>query len=189
MASSSQPPKKKGKNTTLLSYFSRGRESTNVQEESNIQAQSQPSSSPIQNQEPLSDVEVERDPGKRKKVNDWPLELRDEVRRKYLSLGAYQPKQVYFRPRQYHDKSRKFQVHWYKEFNWLEYSPTTHKAYCFPCFLFGENEKSTSALLHDGFDSWKRVHQGKKFTSRATRWRMGEANSRGLMSHQLDCFS
>ncbi|CAN1815690.1 Zinc finger MYM-type protein 1 [Linum perenne] len=172
MASSSQPPKKKGKNSTLFSYFSKGRECTNVQEESNIQSQNQPSSSPIQNQastpiliqnqEPLCDVEVERDPGKRKKVNDWPLELRDEVRRKYLSLGAYQPKQVYFRPRQYHDNSRKFQVHWYKEFNWLEYSPTTHKAYCFPCFLFGENEKSSSALLHDGFDSWKRVHQGKE---------------------------
>ncbi|CAN1743502.1 Zinc finger MYM-type protein 1 [Linum perenne] len=172
MASSSQPPKKKGKNSTLFFYFSKGRECTNVQEESNIQSQNQPSSSPIQNQastpiliqnqEPLCDVEVERDPGKRKKVNDWPLELRDEVRRKYLSLGAYQPKQVYFRPRQYHDNSRKFQVHWYKEFNWLEYSPTTHKAYCFPCFLFGENEKSSSALLHDGFDSWKRVHQGKE---------------------------
>ncbi|CAN1779064.1 Zinc finger MYM-type protein 1, partial [Linum perenne] len=98
----------------------------------------------------------------RKKVNDWPLELRDGVRRKYLSLGAYQPKHIYFRPRKYNDKARKFQQHWYKEFNWLEYSSTTHKAYCFPCFLFGENEKSTSALLHDGFDGWKRVHQGKE---------------------------
>ncbi|CAN1178349.1 hypothetical protein LINPERPRIM_LOCUS8504, partial [Linum perenne] len=78
MASSSQPPKKKGKNSTLFFYFSKGRECTNVQEESNIQSQNQPSSSPIQNQastpiliqnqEPLCDVEVERDPGKRKKV-------------------------------------------------------------------------------------------------------------------------
>ncbi|CAN1127148.1 hypothetical protein LINPERHAP2_LOCUS3855, partial [Linum perenne] len=36
MASSSQPPKKKGKTVTLLSYFQKGRESSDVQEESNL---------------------------------------------------------------------------------------------------------------------------------------------------------
>ncbi|CAN1220066.1 hypothetical protein LINPERPRIM_LOCUS1782, partial [Linum perenne] len=101
MASSSQPPKKKGKTVTLLSYFQKGRESSDVQEESNLPTESQRSTSPVQNQastpilipsqQSMCEVEVERDPGKRKKISDWPLELRDEVRRRYLSLGAYQP--------------------------------------------------------------------------------------------------
>ncbi|CAN1164445.1 Zinc finger MYM-type protein 1 [Linum perenne] len=96
------------------------------------------------------------------KICDWPLELRDEVRRKYLVVGAYQPKlsKQDYQAREYEDKSRRFQESWYKSYTWLEYSPTTHKAYCFPCFLF--DETSSSTLVNDGFDNWKRVRKGKE---------------------------
>ncbi|CAN0926226.1 hypothetical protein LINGRAHAP2_LOCUS35219, partial [Linum grandiflorum] len=89
-----------------------------------------------------------------------PIALRDEVRRKYLLHKAYQPKLLYYKPRQVGNKMRRFQEAWYGEFHWLEYSPTTHKAYCFPCFLFRDklHEKQASALVENGFSNWKRVN-------------------------------
>ncbi|CAN1314141.1 Zinc finger MYM-type protein 1 [Linum perenne] len=100
-------------------------------------------------------------PRKRIKICEWPIELRDEVRRKYLLLQAYQPKlsRHVYQTREYGNSSRCFQENWYKEFHWLEYSPTSHKAYCFPCFLFDED--SSSNLVNGGFDNWRRVRKGK----------------------------
>ncbi|CAN0829474.1 hypothetical protein LINGRAHAP2_LOCUS1138, partial [Linum grandiflorum] len=83
-------PKKKAKTTLLTSYFVpvAVRNQSNVNEEVEVEAPTPPL--PVN---PSSSVnEVERDPGKRIKVCEWPLELRDEVRRKYLVLGAYHPK-------------------------------------------------------------------------------------------------
>ncbi|CAN1841422.1 Zinc finger MYM-type protein 1 [Linum perenne] len=124
----------------------------------------QPSGSGTNRQSQLQSsfaIEVERDPGKRIKICEWPIELRDEVRRKYLLLEAFQPKlsEHTYQAREYGNKSRRFQESWYKEFHWLEYSPTSHKAYCFPCFLFDDN--SSSNLVNGGFDNWRRVHKGK----------------------------
>ncbi|XP_022856510.1 heat shock factor protein HSF24-like [Olea europaea var. sylvestris] len=54
--------------------------------------------------------------------------------------------------------------HRYNQYSWLEHSPSTHKAYCFFCFLFlNENvPPNISSLVAVGFDSWKRVGQGSK---------------------------
>ncbi|VVA40532.1 PREDICTED: zinc finger, partial [Prunus dulcis] len=41
------------------------------------------------------------------------------------------------------------------------YSPSSHKAYCLPCFVFEKNPTSGSALITDGFNNWKRVNDGK----------------------------
>ncbi|CAN1852250.1 Zinc finger MYM-type protein 1 [Linum perenne] len=140
--------------------------SASVENQENPSATNQSASSPVQNQthvqhpSPSSEIEVERDPAKRKKIVDWPLELRDQVRRKYLLHKAYQPRLSYHKPREIGGRLRRFQEAWYAEFTYLEYSPTTHKAYCFPCFLFRDmiHEKKASALVQDGFDNWKRVH-------------------------------
>ncbi|XP_076912205.1 uncharacterized protein LOC143570435 [Bidens hawaiensis] len=48
--------------------------------------------------------------------------------------------------------------------NWLEYFPTTHRAYCFLCYLF--NDKPSVSHGYDsftvkGFDTWNKVN-GKK---------------------------
>ncbi|CAH9141984.1 unnamed protein product [Cuscuta epithymum] len=158
-----QPPKKaKVAKSTLHSYFSHTAPTTSVQAENPVPNEHEESSH-VQNQISSSVIEIERDPGKRRKICDWPFQKRDEVRRLYLVAGPYQPKLQLYKGRQYKDKIRRFQPNWFNEFNWLEYSPTTHKAYCFMCFLFCDDvhASNTSALVHIGFDNWKRVHQGK----------------------------
>ncbi|XP_038679473.1 zinc finger MYM-type protein 1-like [Tripterygium wilfordii] len=40
------------------------------------------------------------------------------------------------------------------------YSPSKDKAYCFPCFII--ETKSSSALVNEGFNNWKRVNNGEK---------------------------
>ncbi|KAL6542829.1 hypothetical protein OROHE_010349 [Orobanche hederae] len=87
---------------------------------------------------------IERDPGKRKRMCEHPVNERDRIRRAYLRLGPYHPKLLEYPRTQCGKQNRRFQEHWYEKFRWLEYSPTTDKAYCFHCFLFGgvQNRRS-----------------------------------------------
>ncbi|XP_076915192.1 uncharacterized protein LOC143574465 [Bidens hawaiensis] len=47
----------------------------------------------------------------------------------------------------------------------LEYSPTTHSAYCFLCYIFNDTPNvgnGHDAFTVKGFDNWKKVNDGKK---------------------------
>lgn len=109
-------------------------------------------------------VSIERDPGKRKQICEYPIKERDEVRRAYLNVGPYQPKLLAYQRTQFGKQTRSFQEHWYSKFHWLEYSSSTAKAYCFYCFLFltDPTQQNLSSLATDGFNSWKRVCNGDK---------------------------
>ena len=75
---------------------------------------------------------LERDPAKRLEMWKYPVEAREQVRLAYISLGVYQPKLEEYKPRGPKNNLRRFKFAWFGMFpNWLEYSPTTHKAYCF----------------------------------------------------------
>lgn len=53
---------------------------------------------------------------------------------------------------------RSFQEHWYKKFEWLEYSIATDSAFYFPCRCFSGNEYNSSeldkAFSSTGFKKW-----------------------------------
>ncbi|XP_022895247.1 zinc finger MYM-type protein 1-like [Olea europaea var. sylvestris] len=120
-----------------------------------------PSSSNL-NVEPSDSIE--RDPGKRKQICEHPRNERDQIRRAYLNVGPYQPKLWEYQSKECGKQKRRFQERWYNQFPWLEYSPSTHKAYYFYCFLFlnESTPHNISSLVTIGFDSWKRVNQGSK---------------------------
>lgn len=62
-------------------------------------------------------AEIEPDPGLRKQIEEYATpEIRDEVRRAYISKGACQPKDHDF---QHNEDGREFRGEWYKEFDWL----------------------------------------------------------------------
>ena len=48
---------------------------------------------------------------------------------------------------------RSFQVHWYKEFPWIEYSVEKDAVFCFPCRFF--NTVADKAFTRTGFRDWK----------------------------------
>jgi len=80
---------------------------------------------------------IERDPGKRPPMWDYPVNRRDEIRMAYLKARSYQ----FFRPNYSlsgpKNHPHHFQASWFTQFSsWLEYSPTTDAAYCLPCYLF-----------------------------------------------------
>ena len=77
---SQEPPKKKVKTKFFTSYFV---PIVAINQSNIVDKDIAPTSTLFVNV-PSSVNKVERDPGKRIKISEWPLELRDEVRRKYL---------------------------------------------------------------------------------------------------------
>lgn len=75
-----------------------------------------------------------------------------------IAKGAFQPVDC-FKVSKIQSKSRQFKESWYSEFNWVEYSPITDAAFCYPCRLFcqhksGRGEESFTKL---GMNNWKKA--------------------------------
>ncbi|KAJ3697747.1 hypothetical protein LUZ61_001452 [Rhynchospora tenuis] len=112
----------------------------------------------------IGSVAYERDPGKRIQIDGYPLNQRDEVRRFYISEGPFQPFMDNYPYGEGGNQHRRFQYKWFKIFPWLEFSPTTGHAYCFPCFLFStkpHGKCGSDTFTLKGFQNWKKVNDGK----------------------------
>ncbi|XP_028116138.1 uncharacterized protein LOC114313903 [Camellia sinensis] len=159
------PPLKKGK--TLFSFYQSKQNSnsttSNVVETSFSDVQSPPSMPQANKPSEFDSTVIERDPGLRLQICEYPVNQRDEVRRAHMNLGPYQPKLEYLRS-SFGKQNRRFQHIWFKQFSCLEYSPSKDKGYCFSYFLFDQPNKSISrsALVDEGFNNWKRVNDGSK---------------------------
>ncbi|XP_074580574.1 uncharacterized protein LOC141836984 [Curcuma longa] len=109
---------------------------------------------------------LERDPGLRPQIWEYPINQRDEVRRAYLKLGPMQPQLDEYKPSGPPGHKRRFQYSWFKQYpSWLEYSVSKDCAYCFVCFLFSSNLNKRSGFdvfTVQGYSDWKRVRNGKK---------------------------
>ena len=107
---------------------------------------------------------LERDPGKRIQIWEYPANQRDEVRRAYLNWGPYQWLAEKY-PLNEENHPRRFQATWFKMFpSWLEYSPTTNAAYCLFCYLFTNkpsNNIASDVFTKKGFKVWRKVNAGK----------------------------
>ena len=78
------------------------------------------------------------DPGLRQKISYYHLNNHDEIRRYYLTKGPCQLVDDY--PISYFSrKPRRFRSEWYVNRNWLEYSIDKDAAFCFYCYLFGQD--------------------------------------------------
>nr|KAJ0194289.1 hypothetical protein LSAT_V11C800391780 [Lactuca sativa] len=77
---------------------------------------------------------IERDPGLRMQIYDYPINQRDSIRRAYINLGPFQPKLPVYPKSGPKTHKRSFQVSWFKLFPWLEYSKSRDTTFCFPSF-------------------------------------------------------
>jgi hypothetical protein len=101
-----------------------------------------------------------RDPAKRKRMSDYHPNQRDEIRRKYLLWGPYQPRTYDFPYRMIAKKNHRFNPDWFDQYaNWLEYSEKEDRAYCLCCYLFRDNNIDTQnghdAFVIQGWNNWK----------------------------------
>ena len=97
-----------------------------------------------------------RDPSKRKRLTDYNINQHEEIRRKYLTWGTYQPCPAKFKPRWIGKSKRYFNPEWYDlHRNWLEYNEVEDRAYFLHCYLFRGNIKGHKpghdAFVVDGF--------------------------------------
>ncbi|KAL6554864.1 hypothetical protein OROGR_006122 [Orobanche gracilis] len=65
---------------------------------------------------------LERDPGLRHQVYDYPVNQQDTIRRAYMNLGPLQPSLSVFPKSGPETHKRSFQASWFKLYPWIEYS-------------------------------------------------------------------
>ena len=97
---------------------------------------------------------LERDPGLRQQIWEYPVNQRDEIRRAYIMVGSYQPILSKYPKSGPEAHPRSFQSSWFKIFpSWLEYSPTKDAIFYLPCFLFNNKPSAPgqNAFILEGF--------------------------------------
>jgi hypothetical protein len=101
--------------------------------------------------------EIVADPALRRQIDEYNINVQDEVRRSYILKSPCQPKGLDFPRRQYGQRSRHFQEQWYENYDWLEYSESKDASYCFYCFLFKQLAKGDKyeAFTKVGYNNWK----------------------------------
>ncbi|XP_023766503.2 uncharacterized protein LOC111915032 [Lactuca sativa] len=154
-----------GKMKTIDSFFKRKNDDEETHNDNQQSKRCKASTTTQSNPNEVDLKHLERDPAKRKQMWEYPVNLREQVRRAYMTLGPFQ-----IRLQEYHAKGskkhpRRFQYSWFNIFpNWLEYSPTTHASYCFICYIFNDKPSvchGYEAFTVKGFDNWKKVNDGK----------------------------
>ena len=100
------------------------------------------------------------DPGLRQKISSYHPNYHDEIRRHYLTKGPCQPVLDVFPVSYFSEKPRRFRSDWYKGRKWLEYSIDKDAAFCFYCYLFGQDvgkQGGGETFVTKGFKLWNQV--------------------------------
>ncbi|KAG8369002.1 hypothetical protein BUALT_Bualt15G0104900 [Buddleja alternifolia] len=109
---------------------------------------------------------LERNPGLRRPISEYPIEQCDKVRRAYIMAGPYQPRLGKYPLSGVANHLRSFQDSWYGKFSsWLEYSTDKDATYCLPCCVFSNilsNRFGMNAFTEIGFRNWKKINDGNK---------------------------
>ena len=108
-------------------------------------------------------TEIVVDPGLRKPIEEYDINIRDIVRREYLLRGPCQPIGYVYPKKIQSGRQRSFLESWFKKYPWLEYSVHEDAAFCFYCYLFkqprcGDNFGG-DAFTTEGVSNWKNATQ------------------------------
>lgn len=153
MGDQSQNPKLRKVQKKVNSYFQK--DDVHVPDISSLDEQ-EPFVSPTVECQPMDINYIERDPDKRPAISSYDVNEQDNIRKRYVLYGPYQPKLEAYPSHPCGDQDRRFNGKWLEKFPWLEYSEND-KAYCFPCFLFENNHGRQTLFTSFGFDNWRRV--------------------------------
>ncbi|XP_050207299.1 uncharacterized protein LOC126656739 [Mercurialis annua] len=151
------------KSSRIDSYFTRT-STTNLESGdillSNVSDFEEPANKIARKNSSETDVSsLERDPGLRCPILEYPVTKHDEIRRAYIMLGPYQPILPKYPLSGPTSRPRHFIASWYSKFpSWLEYSPSKDAAFCLPCYIFNKPNKhfGGNAFTIKGFQNWKK---------------------------------
>ncbi|XP_055959723.1 uncharacterized protein LOC126656775 [Mercurialis annua] len=158
-----------GKSSRIDSYFTRT-STTNLESDdillSNISGIEEPANQIARKNSGETDVSsLERDPGLRRPILEYPVIKRDEIRRAYINLEPYQPILPKYPLSGPTNRPRHFIFSWYSKFpSWLEYSPSKCTAFCLPRYIFNKSNEHFGGIAFTikGFQNWKKVNDEKK---------------------------
>ncbi|WOH04121.1 hypothetical protein DCAR_0623529 [Daucus carota subsp. sativus] len=114
--------------------------------------------------------EFPADPGLRRAIYEYDVNIREKVRRTYLQRGPFQPKNHDFPWSQLGVQKRRFISTWFNDYKpWLEYSIAKDAAFCLPCYLFKSvhgRQGGADVFSGEGFRNWKKkdkftIHVGE----------------------------
>ena len=80
------------------------------------------------------------DLGLQQKISFYHPNNHDEIRRYYLIKGHCQPVVHDYPVSYFFGKPRQFRSEWYVNRKWLEYSIDKDAAFCFYCYIFGQQD-------------------------------------------------
>ena len=95
--------------------------------------------------------------GLRQKISSYHPNNHDEIRRHYLTKGPCQLVLHDFPLSYFSEKSHRFRSEWYIGRKWLEYSIDKDAAFCFYCYLFGQDvgkQGGGDTFVKKGFKLW-----------------------------------
>ena len=109
------------------------------------------------NEVEIDESDVVVDPGLRKPIDSFNVNMRDRIQRGYVTKGPCQTKGHTYPKKAYGKDKRSFRDVWYDDFDWLEYSVSNDAAYCFCCFLFKHTfcSPGDEAFTKNGMCYWK----------------------------------
>ncbi|XP_065637320.1 uncharacterized protein LOC136070800 [Quercus suber] len=100
------------------------------------------------------------DPGLPQKISSYHPNNHDEIRRYYLTKGPCQPVLQNYPVSYFSEKPCRFRSEWYINRKWLEYSIDKDAAFCFYCYLFGQDvgkQGGGETFVTKGFKLWNHV--------------------------------
>ncbi|XP_058726897.1 uncharacterized protein LOC131598298 [Vicia villosa] len=111
--------------------------------------------------------EIVCDPGCRKQIHEYALDIQDQVRKAYILKGPTQPDLARFPRTQFRKSSRALCKAWYKNYTWIEYIELKDATYCFYCFLFNPLRRAEhfgyEVFNKYGFKYLKHTYKGFKY--------------------------
>jgi len=133
------------------------------------------------NEEAFYDVNwLPHDPGERILISSYNPNDQADVRKRYIALGACQPRGHDF-PRKDIGGKRRFVPSWFDTYGWLEYSVKLDVVFCFICYLFkNKTAKGGNSFVNGGFRLWNHT---SKFDKHAA------CKSHRLAQEKFDSFS
>ncbi|XP_059429354.1 uncharacterized protein LOC132163185 [Corylus avellana] len=123
-----------------------------------------PSKCPRIQPEEMNATFLERDPGLRPQIWEFPVNLQDDIRRAYIRAKPCQPKLSEYPYSGMGNNRRRFQASWFETYStWLEYSKSKDAIFCLPCYVFAKKptgRPGSDAFTGKGFNNWKKASDG-----------------------------
>ncbi|XP_062152108.1 uncharacterized protein LOC133860537 [Alnus glutinosa] len=158
-----------GKPKTLDSFFKKKDEShstvnTDTPLAIEIEAlvtDERPSKCPRIQPEEMDATIFQCDPGLRRQIWEFPINLQDKMRRAYINAGPCQPILLEYPVSGKGNNRRRFQASWFNTYStWLEYSKSKDAIFCLQCYVFAKKSTGrpgSDAFIVKGFNNWKKA--------------------------------